>query len=58
MHPQHSKGVFNLPVAFLMVSSATLMCMSVVSQLVLSVPVRDGKDERFWSIKGDVFSDT
>ena len=57
VHPQHSTGVLKLPVDFLMASSSTLMCTAAVSQLVFSVPVREGKYERFWSIEGGVFSD-
>ena len=56
--PSTPQGVLNLPVAFLMASSVTLICTAAVSQLVFSMPVRDGKDEYFWSIQGDVFSDS
>ena len=55
--PQHSTGLLNLPVAFLVASSVTPMSTAAVYQLVFLVAVREGKDERFRSIQGDIFSD-
>ena len=58
VHPQHSTGVLNLPVSFFIESSAILMHTAAVSHLVLLVPVGEGKNENYQSIRGDVFSDT
>ena len=40
-----------------MVSSPKLIFVAGVSQLVFLLPAREGKDERFQSIQGDLFSD-
>ena len=56
VHPQHYRGALKLPFAFLMASSDTLMNMDALSHMELLVPDREGNDELFWSIQGDVFS--